>query len=314
MKQNNLAPILLFVYKRPVHTQKTLESLANNPLAKDSILYIYADAPKTGADAETIEGVRKTREVIKQKQWCKEVHIVEYEENQGIAPSMIRNVTETVDKYGKVIVLEDDIITAPCFLQYMNEALFLYENNKEVLHISGYAPVTTGADKLPDTYFLRNMGGWGWATWQDAWTKFNADLNFLHSELPKRKDFSKYDFDGASAHFDMLKKTRMGELVDVWDIQWYSSIFLNEGLCLLPKYSVTKNIGMDGSGDHCAVSPEYDVNLAEEIKVYPIEIKESARGYDYWKRFYRYGNDSSFCKRVLLNIKSILKKIYFKLK
>ena len=45
-----LAPIALFVYNRPVHTLQTLVSLKNNDLAKESVLFIYADGPKPGSD------------------------------------------------------------------------------------------------------------------------------------------------------------------------------------------------------------------------------------------------------------------------
>src|SRR5476651_1758025 len=118
-----LAPIVLFVYNRPWHVEQTLNALAANELAAESELYIYADGPKDNADAITLENIQKTREIIRKKKWCNEVYIIERSKNLGLQASIIEGVTTVVNNYGKVIVLEDDIITSPYFLQYMNDAL-----------------------------------------------------------------------------------------------------------------------------------------------------------------------------------------------
>ena len=133
-----LAPIVLFVYNRPWHTEQTLNALMQNELADQSVLYIYADGPKENATEEQLKKIEEVRHVIRTKKWCKEVHIIESEKNKGLADSIINGVTEIVNKYGKVIVLEDDIVTSKGFLKYMNEALELYKEEDKVYHISGY--------------------------------------------------------------------------------------------------------------------------------------------------------------------------------
>jgi len=314
----NLAPIILFVYKRAEHTKKVLEALYNNSLSKDSILYIYADGPKSDADNITIENINKIRDILKSKQWCKEVHIIEAESNKGLAKSIREGTTEILDKYGKAIIVEDDIVTSPCFLNYMNEALNLYEKEEKVMTISGFVPYTTGAEKLPDTYLLRFMSCWGWATWKRAWDQYIPDVEYLYNKMQNHIELDHFNFNGAQDFLGLLKGTYKGEL-DSWAIRWVTTIFLKRGLCLYPKYSVTQNIGMDGSGEHCDTNDGYQVKLASEVKVYSIKPEENKYAYNYLRRFYKYGVNSSLKRRFLFNLKGCLKRnflytIYSKLR
>ncbi|WP_165024539.1 glycosyltransferase family 2 protein [Dysgonomonas sp. ZJ279] len=315
MESHMLAPIVLFVYNRPTHTLQTLEALANNSLAKDSILYIYVDGAKTNANVETIKRIEETKDIIKQKQWCKEVHIIESEENKGLANSIVEGVTDIVNKYGKIIVLEDDIVTSPGFLKYMNDALDLYENKDRVMHISGFVPVTSGADKLPETYFLRFMSCWGWATWKKDWSELILDTDFLYKTIPHQKDYSAFNLEGATNMFSQIEANHNGTL-KTWAIKWYSTIFLKKGLCLYPRYSVVDNVGIDGSGENSGNAQDlFKVSLAQSVDVKPIKIEENLYAKKYLKRFYIYGRDSSFRKRLIRSIKkTFLFKVYKKLR
>ena len=127
-----LAPILLFVYNRPDHVKRGIESLLANNLAKDSELYIFSDAAK---NSETQTAVDEVRRFIHTIQGFKEIHYVERTENWGLARNIIDGVTSLVNQYGKVIVLEDDLIVAPYFLQFMNDALETYQDEENVCHI-----------------------------------------------------------------------------------------------------------------------------------------------------------------------------------
>jgi Predicted glycosyltransferases len=310
MTNSSLAPITLFVYNRPEHTLRTLEALANNILANESILYIYADGPK-----EDIEDVASTRKIIRQKQWCKEVHIIESKVNNGLADSIIRGVSEVINKYGKVIVLEDDIVTSPYFLQYMNDALSLYENEDKVMHISSFVPKTTGAEKLQETYFLRFMSCWGWATWKRAWDKLITDISYLHKSLPKRADFKEYNLEGALNQYALVELNYRGEL-KTWAIKWYSTIFIDNGLCLYPRQSLVENIGFDGSGENTICTDgSFNVQLTTNVNVRLIDIKPSKYAKSYLKRFYIFGPDSNYKKRIKRILKSTsLHKLYAKIR
>ncbi|PXV64122.1 hypothetical protein CLV62_11180 [Dysgonomonas alginatilytica] len=305
-----LAPIVLFVYNRPWHTRQTLEALANNSLAKDSVLYIYADGARTNASDDVLKEVYEVRRIIREKKWCGEVHIIESEVNKGLASSIIDGVTDIINQYGKIVVLEDDIVTSVGFLQYMNDALQLYQNVDRVMHISGFVPVTTGADRLLETYFLRFMSCWGWATWKRSWDQVILDIDYLFKTIPLQRDYKAFNLNGAINLYRQIEDNYHGN-INTWAIRWYSTIFLKKGLCLYPRYSMVDNIGIDLSGEHCS-SPDdrYNVELAKSIKVEPVKIKESKYGKEYLRRFYIFGTDSSRKKRI----RNILFRIYKKIK
>ena len=135
---NALAPIIVFCYNRPDHLEQTLESLSCNELADQSILYIYCDGPKSDASDEMRQKIADVRLVARKRQWCKEVHVVEREENVGLMNNIVGAVTEIVNQYGRVIVLEDDMLTSPGTLRYFNDALELYKDEDKVMHIVSY--------------------------------------------------------------------------------------------------------------------------------------------------------------------------------
>ncbi|WP_228850338.1 FkbM family methyltransferase [Aegicerativicinus sediminis] len=247
-----LAPIVLFVYNRPEHTLKTLRALSENDLADKSELYIFADGPKPGADSQTLEDISRTREVLGQAQWCKEVHILERETNIGLANSVIDGVTQIVNKYGKVIVLEDDIVTSTGFLTYMNIGLNMYTSETRVYGISGYK-FPSFKPILDDTFFLPIMSSWGYGTWKDRWNRINFDAKDLFEKVKIKGVLNKLNF-GNLNFKQMLIQQIEGE-IDSWAIRFYVSMFLDKGLFLYPRESLLINIGFDGSGVHCNDDP-----------------------------------------------------------
>lgn len=247
-----LSPIVLFVYNRPVHTERTLEALFKNELASESELYIYADGPKTNADQEQREKIMKVREILRKKQWCGSVHIIESEYNKGLADSIIGGVTEIVNKYGKVIVLEDDIYTSTGFLRYMNEALVMYENEENVMQISGYIyphKYKTSAT----TCFLRIMSCWGWGTWKRAWKYYEHDIDVHLSHYSKPEEINKFDIEGHGKFYWQLVANKNNEIY-TWAVRWYASWLYQGGYTLFPMKSLVQNIGFDNSGEHCNTS------------------------------------------------------------
>src|SRR5262249_1169643 len=155
------APIILFAFNRPEHTRRALSALKQNHLADSSLLSIYIDGPKSDFTEEQIQKINAVKEVAKEDQWCSEVEIIESKANKGLAASIIEGVTEVVNKFGTVIVLEDDLVTDKWFLKFMNDALTVYENENEVACITGYSyPVEK---PLPNNFFLKGADCWGWA-------------------------------------------------------------------------------------------------------------------------------------------------------
>jgi hypothetical protein len=241
----NLAPITLFVYNRPWHTRQTIEALQKNDLATESDLFIYADGPKKAEHAGAGDEVR---EYIRGVDGFKSVTIVEREENWGLARSIISGVTEVVNSIGRIIVLEDDLLTSPFFLRYMNDALDLYDNEEGVISIHAYTfPLNSS---LPETFFLKGTGCWGWATWERSWKIFEPNGQKLLENIIARRLENEFDLNGAYPYTRMLKDQISGKN-DSWAVRWHASGFLKDKLTLHYKQSFTCNIGFDGSGTHC---------------------------------------------------------------
>jgi len=272
----NLAPIVLFVYNRPGHTRQTLEALSNNDLADQSKLFVFADGMKSGATETQIQAIKDTKKVIREKNWCKEVHLIEAGHNKGLADSIISGVTKIINQYGKVIVLEDDIVTSKGFLKYMNDALELYKEEDKVMHVSAFI-YPTNMEKMPNTYFYNVNSCWGWGTWKKAWEKFNSDTSELLHNVSKNYDEFIFNGGQGSVFFQQLEANFIGQL-KTWAVKWHSSIYLHNGLCLHPNKSLTINIGLDNSGEHCGIDnfhkPKY---FAEFINVERLDPAQSER-------------------------------------
>jgi hypothetical protein len=264
-----LSPIALFAYNRPEHTRKTLESLMANAEFSDSSLYVFCDGAKRKKD---IPLVQATRESIRSYE-LDNATIIERDKNLGLANSIITGVTELCNKYGRVIVVEDDLYLSPYFLKYMNTALDIYEKYGKVMHISGYMFPVKG--ELPDTFFYRSTSCWGWGTWKRAWDRFEPDVHKLLAGFQDEKKRWEFDIHGSIDYYKMLKHQASGK-VDSWAIRWYASVFLNGGLCLHPGTSLVNNIGHDDSGVHCGCTDVYDVNVNEgKDFMFTTDISES---------------------------------------
>jgi len=264
----NLAPIVLFVYNRLDQTKQTVEALQNNKLASESELFIYSDAAKN-KDIE--KKVREIRKYIKTIDCFKKVTIIEREKNWGLANSIIDGVTKIVNEYEKIIVLEDDLITSPYFLKFMNESLEMYQDDESVASIHGYIyPI----ENLPETFFIKGADCWGWATWKDKWDIFEKDGQKLLDELKSKKLQKAADFNSSYGFTKMLKEQIAGKN-NSWAIRWYMSAFLNDMLTLYPGQSYVQNIGFGGEGTHCASNTNvFDIYLNDKMDLNKIDIKE----------------------------------------
>ena len=298
---NNLAPILLFVYNRPEHTRTLLESLLANAEAKSSRLIVYSDAPRHPECNEAVEAVRK---VVKEAKGFGAVEIHERESNMGLARSVIDGVSAQVKKYGRVIVLEDDLILSPYFLRFMNEALNVYADEPRVGHIQ--ACDFTNDPSLPPTFLIKWTGSWGWATWERAWKLFNPNGTELLRMLEERKLTREFDFGGNYPFTRMLHRQIKGEN-DSWAIRWNASLFLAGVLSLNVGRSLVLNTGFDGSGTNCGGGGLYKSEVMDKplqvVKISPIEENMEAR-----KAFARYYHRTNgFWAKALRRIKRTLR-------
>lgn len=289
----HLAPVSLFVYNRLDHTKKTVDALQKNLLASESNLFIFSDGSKNEKDELKVQAVRDYLKIVS---GFKSINILERTENMGLAKSIIAGVTEIVNNYGKIIVLEDDLVTSKYFLKFMNDSLDLYDKKEKVGMISGYIYPVFG--KLPETFFIRGGDCWGWATWQRAWNKFEKNGEKLLGELKDKKLLSEFDL-GGYKFSKMLENQTLGRN-DSWAIRWHASLFLQNMLTLYPGNSLIDNIGLDGSGVHSGKNIFSRVMLANKsLKVETIEVVENLEAK---KKINRH----LFLLSVFIKIKSIL--------
>lgn len=294
----NLAPIALFVYNRPQHTERTVKFLQQNLLAADSRLYIFSDGPKTSNDEEKVNEVRS---FIKTVEGFKSVKIIESKVNKGLANSVIEGVSQLNQSYGQVIVFEDDLVSSPHTLTYFNEALNIYRNEDKVMHIGAYM-YHLKEENLPESFFYRAATSWGWATWQRAWQHFEPNIDTLLKQFNARK-IHEFSIEGTMNFWKQMQDFKRGRN-NSWAIRWYASIFLKGGLTLNPSQSLVNNIGHDGTGVHSGINDIYNVIInPKPITVFPKQIVEDKNAYvaiksflasrkgSLWTRIKRYLNE-----------------------
>ncbi len=276
----NLAPIALFVYNRPQHTERTVKFLQQNLLAADSRLYIFSDGPKTSNDEEKVNEVRS---FIKTVEGFKSVKIIESKVNKGLANSVIEGVSQLNQSYGQVIVFEDDLVSSPHTLTYFNEALNIYRNEDKVMHIGAYM-YHLKEENLPESFFYRAATSWGWATWQRAWQHFEPNIDTLLKQFNARK-IHEFSIEGTMNFWKQMQDFKRGRN-NSWAIRWYASIFLKGGLTLNPSQSLVNNIGHDGTGVHSGINDIYNVIInPKPITVFPKQIVEDKNAYVAIKNF-----------------------------
>ena len=292
----NLAPIALFVYNRPQHTQRTIKFLQQNELAAESRLYIFSDGAKTSNDDEKVAEVRA---IINKTEGFKSVKVIERKENAGLANSVIAGVTQLINDYGQVIVFEDDLVTSPHTLTYFNDALNRYRNEEKVMHIGAYM-YPLKSESLPQSFFYRAATSWGWATWASSWTHFEPNIDMLLNQFDAKKK-SAFSIENSMNFWKQMQEFKKGKN-NSWAIRWYASIFLKDGLTLNPAQSLVNNIGHDGTGVHSGINDIYNVIInPKPITQFPEIIKENEAAYQTIKNFLsnRKGNMVSRIKRFV---------------
>lgn len=300
------APIALFTYNRADHTRRAVESLLQNAEAKDSDLFIFSDGAK---NEKAIKGVEDNRKYIHTVTGFKTITIIEREKNWGLANSLIAGITDVINKYGRVIVVEDDLILSPYFLKFMNDGLEKYKDDDRVGTITGFVPPIE--EKLPETFFLTYFQCWGWATWKRAWDLLETDARPLLKGLRfKRK---KFDVGGGVCNYGNLYCQKVG-LVDSWYLRYYASLFLKGKLSLYPGRSVATNKGLDGSGTHCGAELKRSFeahNSQTPIKVNDVEVIEDLQVYRIFKKYFLSKQSGSFIKAAYYQFKSFVRRFLY---
>ena len=301
----NLAPVCLFVYNRLDETQQTIHALQENYLAKESNLIIFSDGPKNEAD---VKNIKKIRSYLGDVTGFKNILIFKSKENKGLSESIVSGISKVVKMYGKVIVLEDDILTSVGFLKYMNDALNYYTNKEDVLQVSSFMfPINS--ENLPDTFFYQANTCWGWGTWERSWINFTDDSHLLLEKLKTSKiDWTNFNSMQGRQFEKQLLANAKGKL-KTWAVKWHAVIKLKNGKVLHPKTSFVLNIGFSGNGENCSKGESLgSINNDLKLNVSDAENLNNDlainRLRDYFKKRY------SFPQKVIRKIKSYFYGIF----
>ena len=254
------SPIVLFVYNRADHFQKTFDVLSKCPEAKDSELFIFSDGPKNEAAAGKVQEVRKALHAIEASGLFKSVTIQESPVNKGLAQSIIAGVTDIMNRFGRAIVLEDDCMASPYFLSFMNRSLDAFEDNTQIGSIAGYAPsFDFPKDYTDDTFLAWRSCSMCWATWKDRWQDVDWELkniaDFYHNpELLKRLNAN-----GSDRFIRLYRQTKGNG--SSWSVRFGAHLVRKGLYTLYPRYSYIQNIGCDESGIHSTVDDADNIRV-----------------------------------------------------
>ncbi|MEX1014716.1 MAG: hypothetical protein WDZ80_06160 [Candidatus Paceibacterota bacterium] len=253
-----LSPIGVSAYCRLDHLKKTINALKNNEYAKDSNLYIFSDGPGRGYE----EKVKIMRSYIDIVDGFKNVTLIKRKRNNRVYNNR-EGMQYLLNKYGKMIWLEEDIVTSRYFLMYMNDALNIYEHDERIISIAGYCPpIKIRSSYSKDTFILKRFNAWGFGTWKHKFDPFSftIDLETYRNNIEHlRKKFSLYGKDV----LDMIWREAIGD-IDALDVKVMYHQILNDMYTVYPIKSMSLNIGHDGTGLHCGSTKKYDVQLSKK--------------------------------------------------
>lgn len=242
-----MSPICLFVYKRYETTKLMLESLLACPECKDSELYVFMDEARNDDEAKAVERVRRLFDNL---QGFKKVNLFPARMNKGMANSVIDGVTKVLQEHDDIIVLEDDLVVSPDFLQFMNAALKAYKDRSDIWSISGYTPrlQELEGNGRNGVFVVPRAQCWGWATWRDRWETVDwevSDFSRLAQSKELRKEFDK----GGNDLFRTLEMERR-ERIESWAVRWAYAAAKQSRWTVNPMQSKVQNIGLKSSESH----------------------------------------------------------------
>jgi len=278
-EKKEYAPVALFVYDRADKARNCISSLIKNKECIYTDFFIFSDGPKSENSQKAVNDVRNYLDEI-DNYLFRSVKIVKSSVNKGLANSIIDGVTNVLDSYEKVIVLEDDLVVSPFFLEYMNKALDFYQDNKKVGAISGYTyPLRSLSNCKNDVYALRKGDCWGWATWKERWNNASWQV------FPRKKYVNniriRNQFEKLEAGWDAIMIAYFKGDNSSWAIRWVYYLMKSKYYTIYPTRSYVSNEGCDGSGTHCIKEKRYsydldDININEDI-LFIDEINEDKK-------------------------------------
>lgn len=243
------APVAMFAYRRPTHLQRALTALAACREFASSPVFIFIDGPRPGAETAVAETA-----AVAARFAGRDVTVVRQQTNRGLATSIITEVTALCEQYGRVIVIEDDLVVHPGTLAWLNKGLEAYADDPRVMQISAYQYRVPEFEGRTEGTFQRFATTWGWATWRRAWDQFDPKATGWEAVAEPGPARTALDAGGIYPFSDMLVKQMNGQL-DSWGIRWFWSVHRAGGLTLMPPRTLVRNDGIATAATHNSIGP-----------------------------------------------------------
>jgi hypothetical protein len=301
MKQ--LAPIVVFAYRRKKKLQNLINSLLKNNESKNTLIYFFQDSYK---DLDDKNDVARVKKYISGVEGFKKKIIISRKKNIGLSNNLISGINFIFKKHNKAIFLEDDLVVSVNFIKFMNQALDKYCKNKKVWHINAWSfDLKENLDR--DMFFSRHMNCWGWATWKNRWDKFqNNPERFI--KIFNKEMINEFNFNNQIDNWSQIIRNYRKE-ISTWAIFWYATIFINNGLCLSFNPSLTKYDGFDldstYSDPHSLHNNIYTNLLSKKSFIKFSNYVREDKNYN--KNLFKFIKNK---RNILFKIKSILYKIF----
>ncbi|MBD5261472.1 MAG: glycosyl transferase [Bacteroides sp.] len=285
-----MSPIIIFAFNRLDSIMATVDALRLNPEAQASDLFVFVDGPRPHKEGES-EKVGRVRDFVKNISGFKSVAYTFSEENKGLAPSIISGVSQVMDKYGKAIVVEDDLYVSKSFLRFMNQMLETFEKDERIFQISGFS-TKMNCRMEEDIYLNGRAQSWTWATWKDRWDSVDwevKDYEALCADRKKQKAFNSHGSD----LFGMLRNYMDGR-ISSWYVRFCYEMHRQGKFTICPAKSLVRNDGFNSEGTHCNNYNRYKIDfepihsgafkIPEKLLPDPIVQKEAVK---FWSLRYR---------------------------
>ncbi len=267
------APVALFAYRRTDHLAMTLDALECCPEFSQTPVHVFSDGSRDDAAAVDVADVRRMLSARARPNMT----IIEAPQNRGLANSVIAGVSALCEQYGRVIVIEDDLVASPALLSWFNKALDRYADAHQVWQVSGHQFAVPAFQRRREAMFLNFSTSWGWATWSRAWKGFDPSASGWQAVTQDAALRRRFDLDGAYPYSQMLEQQMAGKM-DSWAIRWWWSIFRAGALSLFPPRPLIANIGQDESATHRParlvrmLQPMKHVALMQDVPDFPAHI------------------------------------------
>lgn len=290
-------PIVVFAYNRPLHLQSALQAIADTYAGNAANVYLYCDGARGDFDRQAVD---ETRDVAAFACSRYGFTLKLRESNFGLARSIYEGVTDVCKRHGRVLVLEDDLVTSPNLIHFVGDALERYKNNQKVMQVAAYCPVNVGGEE--DSFFLPMTSSWGWATWWRAWSQFDLYRRWERLTRTQKRRFNLF---GAYPYSFLLSQHQSGRL-NSWAILWYRTVFEQDGLVLYPRCALAQNVGFDGSGTNCGNygTTIYEFGHDYQTVEFPVNTAISEKALQIVRRQYR----------GFIGVKGVRRAIRFRLK